>query len=245
MTASNTHPEFPPQKESNKAEAMMLIVEIMYEIARLLSQEPSKKNRSVPMKQKVENALRGMRLSEAFQNAGVKVRAENAWLFFPNALSDEAPKTEELRSTPLPAHRTGKPQLVFATGMSLRAGETNYTRLPGSVTFVRDEWRERQTLFTKEACKRHRVHPALLAEMLGEKTGIYAWIVDPQRSTAFTASQRLAAETLLLSPRPTKSQVWVSGCQTDNNITQARHIIVGDLYAQSRLVYRDPPFFVQ
>ena len=86
--------------------------------------------------------------------------------------------------------------------MSLRAGETNYTRLPGSVTFVRSEWRERQTLFTKEACKRHRVHPALLAEMLGEKTGIYAWIVDPQRSTAFTASQRLAAETLLLSPRP-------------------------------------------
>ena len=230
MTATNTHPEFPPQKESNKAEAMMLIVEIMYEIARLLSQEPSKKNRSVPMKQKVENALRGMRLSEAFQNAGIKVRAENAWLFFPNALSDETPKTEELRSTPLPAHRTGKPQLVFATGMSLRAGETNYTRLPGSVTFVRDEWRERQTLFTTEAYKRHRVHPALLAEMLGDKTGMYAWIVDPK---------------LLLSPRPNKLQVWVSGCQNDNNITQARHIIVGDLYAQSRLVYRDPPFFVQ
>ena len=58
---------------------------------------------------------------------------------FPNSLSDEVPKTEELRSTALPAHHTGTPQLVFATGMSFRAGETDYTRLPGSVTFVRDE----------------------------------------------------------------------------------------------------------
>ena len=92
MTATNTHPEFPPQKESNKAEALMLIVEIMYEIASMLSQQPSKKNRSVQMKQKVENALRGMRLSEAFQNAGVKVRAENAWLFFPTLYLMRHPK---------------------------------------------------------------------------------------------------------------------------------------------------------
>ena len=130
-----------------------------------------------------------------------------------------------------------------------RAGETNVIRLPNtsgtdlpvSVTFVRHEWREKHTLFTKEAFKRHRVHPALLAEMLGNSLGLYAWIVDPQRSTAFTASQRLVAETLLLSPRPTKSQVWVSQCQIGDNMTQARHIIVRDLYVQPQLVYCDKP----
>jgi hypothetical protein len=42
------------------------------------------------------------------------------------------------------------------------------------VTFVRDEWREKHTLFTKEAFKRHRVEPALLAEMLGNSLGLYA-----------------------------------------------------------------------
>jgi hypothetical protein len=156
MAATNANSEFPPQKESNKAQTLMLIVELMYELSCKLSKEKSRKNCSRAMKQRVEKALRGMRLIEAFQNAGVKVRAENAWLYFDNPLSDEDPKTEELRTTPLPAHRTGMPQLVFATGMSIRAGETNVTRLSGSVTFVRDEWREKHTLFTKEAFKRHR-----------------------------------------------------------------------------------------
>ena len=94
--------------------------------------------------------------------------------------------------------------------------------------------------YTKEAFKRHREQEAR-EQMLGNSDGVYAWIVDPKLSIAFTASQRLAAETLLLSPRPTKSQVWGSQCQNNDNMTQARHIIVGDLYAQSRLVYYNPP----
>ena len=68
------------------------------------------------------------------------MRAEFAWLFFDNPLSDMDPKTEELRPTQLPPSRTGTPQLIFATGISVKAGETNVTRLlPGSVTFIRCE----------------------------------------------------------------------------------------------------------
>ena len=107
---------------------------------------------------------------------------EFAWLFFDNPLSDMDPKIDELRSTPLPPRRTGTPQLIFATGMSVKAGETNVTRLPGSVTFIRCEWREKSTLFTKEAYKRHHVHPALLSEMLGDRPGLWAWVVDPKLS---------------------------------------------------------------
>ena len=98
MAATNANSEFPPQKVSNKAQTLMLIVELMYDLSCKLSKEQSRKNCSVAMKQRVEKALREMRLTEAFQNAGVKVRAENEWLFFNNPLSDEDPKTEELSS---------------------------------------------------------------------------------------------------------------------------------------------------
>ena len=104
----------------------MMIVEIMYEIACKLTPQKSTTNHTIKMKSDVEKALQGMRLGEAFQNAGVKVRAEFAWLFFDNPLSDMDPKTEELRPTQLPPSRTGTPQLIFATGIvSVKAGETN------------------------------------------------------------------------------------------------------------------------
>ena len=141
--------------------------------------------------------------------------------------------------------RTRTPQIIFATGISVKAGETNVTRLPGSVTFIRCEWREKSTLFTKEAYKRHHVHPALLSEMLGDAPGLWAWVVDPKLSIAFTSCQRMAAETLLLSPYPTKSQVWVSQCQGGDNMEHATDIIVRELYTQSQLVHCEPPAYLK
>ena len=53
----------------------------------------------------------------------------------------------------------------------------------------------------------------------------------------------MKAEAMLLSPRPTKSQVWVSNCQSshDGNMALARDIIMRDIYAKAPLVYFPPP----
>ena len=77
--------------------------------------------------------------------------------------------------------------------------------------------------------------------MLGDRPGLWAWVVDPKLSIAFTSCQRLAAETLLLSPYLTKSQVWVSQCQSGDNMEHATDIILRELYTQARLVYCEPP----
>ena len=73
--------------------------------------------------------------------------------------------------------------------------------------------------------------------------GMYAWIVDPNFSEPFSDAHREAAEAMLLSPRPTKSQVWVSNCQSsdDDHMALARDIILRDIYAKAQLVYFPPP----
>jgi hypothetical protein len=50
MAATNANSEFTPQKESKKAQTLMLIIEMMYELACKLSKEKSRKNCSVAMK---------------------------------------------------------------------------------------------------------------------------------------------------------------------------------------------------